>query len=82
MGRRKSKRKPPPKRKALEALDTQFTCPFCNHERSCDVDIDKDRSVGRVHCRVCLEDYQCHVNYLMEEIDVYNEWIDACEAAN
>ncbi|KAJ4435995.1 hypothetical protein ANN_18619 [Periplaneta americana] len=39
MGRRKSKRKPPPKRKAIEPLDIQFNCPFCNHEKSCDVKI-------------------------------------------
>lgn len=37
MGRRKSKRKPAPKRKAIVPLDTQFNCPFCNHEKSCDV---------------------------------------------
>ena len=37
MGKRKSKRKPPTKRKAIEPLDTQFNCPFCNHEKSCEV---------------------------------------------
>lgn len=37
MGRRKSKRKPPAKRKAIEPLDQQFNCPFCNHEKSCEV---------------------------------------------
>lgn len=37
MGRRKSKRKPPPKKKVTGTLETQFTCPFCNHEKSCDV---------------------------------------------
>ncbi|XP_070140967.1 transcription elongation factor 1 homolog isoform X5 [Drosophila kikkawai] len=37
MGRRKSKRKPPPKRKNIEPLDQQFNCPFCNHEKSCEV---------------------------------------------
>ncbi|KAG8307564.1 Transcription elongation factor 1 [Homalodisca vitripennis] len=37
MGRRKSNRKPPPKRKAVEPLDIQFNCPFCNHEKSCEV---------------------------------------------
>ncbi|XP_070140965.1 uncharacterized protein [Drosophila kikkawai] len=39
MGRRKSKRKPPPKRKNIEPLDQQFNCPFCNHEKSCEVKI-------------------------------------------
>lgn len=37
MGRRKAKRKPPPKRKAIEKMDTFFNCPFCNHERACEV---------------------------------------------
>ncbi|XP_018801089.1 PREDICTED: transcription elongation factor 1 homolog isoform X2 [Bactrocera latifrons] len=37
MGRRKSKRKPPPKKKNIEPLDQQFNCPFCNHEKSCEV---------------------------------------------
>ena len=37
MGKKKSKRKPPARRKAIEPLDTQFNCPFCNHEKSCEV---------------------------------------------
>ena len=37
MGRRKKASKPPPKRKILEPLDIQFNCPFCNHEKSCEV---------------------------------------------
>lgn len=37
MGRRKAKNKPPPKRKNITPLDTQFNCPFCNHEKSCEV---------------------------------------------
>jgi transcription elongation factor Elf1 len=82
MGRRKSKRGPPPKRKNLTALDTQFNCPFCNHERSCEVKMDKTRNTGRIQCTICMEDFQATVNFLSEPIDVYNEWIDACEAAN
>lgn len=37
MGRRKAKNKPPPKRKNIMPLDIQFNCPFCNHEKSCEV---------------------------------------------
>ena len=37
MGKRKAKRKAPPKKRFIEKLDTQFNCPFCNHERSCEV---------------------------------------------
>lgn len=100
MGRRKSKRKPPSKRKAIEPLDQQFNCPFCNHEKSCDVKMfvcsklyfsllisllcsrDKGRNTARITCRVCMEDFQTTINFLSEPVDVYNDWIDACESAN
>jgi transcription elongation factor Elf1 len=82
MGKRKSKRKAPTKRKNIESLATMFNCPFCNHERSCEVKLDRERNSGTVRCTVCSESYQCSINYLMEAIDVYNEWIDACETVN
>lgn len=37
MAKRKSKRKAPTKAKTIQPLDTQFNCPFCNHERVCEV---------------------------------------------
>ncbi|XP_008046697.1 transcription elongation factor 1 homolog isoform X2 [Carlito syrichta] len=58
MGRRKSKRKPPPKKKMTGTLETQFTCPFCNHEKSCDVKMDRARNTGVISCTVCLEEFQ------------------------
>jgi len=82
MGRRKSSRKPPPKQKNIVPLDILFNCPFCNHEKSCEVKMDKTRNSGRVTCRICLEDFQTNTNILSEPIDVYNDWIDACENAN
>lgn len=82
MGRRKKASKPPPKRKIIEKLDTMFNCPFCNHERSCEVKLDRQRNTGLISCTVCLEDFQTSINYLSEAIDVYSEWIDACESAN
>jgi len=48
MGRRKSKRQAAPKKK--EYLDSVFDCPFCNHEKSCEVNMDKERNTGRVSC--------------------------------
>ena len=36
MGRRSSKRKPPPKR-TNGKLATKFPCPFCSYEDSCEV---------------------------------------------
>ncbi|KAI1886795.1 hypothetical protein AGOR_G00199490 [Albula goreensis] len=82
MGRRKSKRKPPPKKKLTGNLDTQFTCPFCNHEKSCDVKMERSRNTGIISCTVCLEEFQTPITYLSEPVDVYSDWIDACEAAN
>uniref|UniRef100_A0A6Q2Z7Q4 Transcription elongation factor 1 homolog n=1 Tax=Esox lucius TaxID=8010 RepID=A0A6Q2Z7Q4_ESOLU len=82
MGRRKSKRKPPPKKKLTGNLDTQFTCPFCNHEKSCDVKMERARNTGIISCTVCLEEFQTPITYLSEPVDVYSDWIDACEAAN
>lgn len=82
MGRRKSKRKPGPKRKNIEPLDIMFNCPFCNHEKSCEVKMDKTKNAAKIQCTICMEDFQATINFLSEPIDVYNEWIDACEAAN
>ncbi|XP_072239528.1 transcription elongation factor 1 homolog [Leuresthes tenuis] len=82
MGRRKSKRKPPPKKKMTGDLDSQFTCPFCNHEKSCDVKMERSRNTGIISCTVCLEEFQTPITYLSEPVDVYSDWIDACEAAN
>ena len=82
MGRRRSKRKPPPKRKMIEELETQFTCPFCNSERSCTVEMNHDHKLGKISCNVCGEDFKTTINYLTEPLDVYSEWIDACEKAN
>ena len=82
MGRRKSKRKPEARKKNIEALDTQFTCPFCNHKKSCEVKMDKTKHAAKIQCTVCLEDFQATINFLSEPVDVYNEWIDACEAVN
>jgi len=82
MGRRKAKSKPPPKRKTIEPLPTFFNCPFCNHEKSCGVKLDREANTGRITCDVCTEDFQCNINYLSEAVDVYSEWIDACEAMN
>ena len=37
MGRRRKARKAPPKQKRIVPLDNFFNCPFCNHEKSCEV---------------------------------------------
>uniref|UniRef100_A0A8C5VDW7 Transcription elongation factor 1 homolog n=1 Tax=Microcebus murinus TaxID=30608 RepID=A0A8C5VDW7_MICMU len=67
MGRRKSKRKPPPKKKMTGTLETQFTCPFCNHEKSCDVKMDRARNTGVISCTVCLEEFQTPITWVRGE---------------
>eukprot|EP00045_Choanoeca_perplexa_P014265 m.166673 g.166673 ORF g.166673 m.166673 type:complete len:141 (-) comp16628_c0_seq3:1161-1583(-) len=81
MGRRKSNRKPPPK-KGAGKLDTLFPCPFCNHEDSCEVTMRIKQKVGVVTCKICTESFQTPIHHLSEPIDVYTDWIDECEAAN
>lgn len=80
MGKAKSKRQAP--KKAVAPLDTLFNCPFCNHEKSCEVKMDRAKNVARIACRICSEEFTTTVNYLSEPIDVYSDWIDACEQAN
>ena len=46
------------------------------------VKMDRARSVGSVKCNVCMEEFQTTINYLSETVDVYADWIDACEKAN
>ena len=29
-----------------------------------------------------INEFQATINFLSEPLDVYNEWIDACEAVN
>uniref|UniRef100_A0A8D2DJ21 Transcription elongation factor 1 homolog n=1 Tax=Sciurus vulgaris TaxID=55149 RepID=A0A8D2DJ21_SCIVU len=82
MGRRKSKRKPPHKKKMTGTLETLVTCPFCNHEKSCDVKMDCDHNTRVISCTVCLEEFQTPITYLSEPVDMYCDWIHACEAAN
>merc|ERR1712178_252320 len=71
MGRRRSKRKPPPKRKMVEDLETVFTCPFCNSEKSCTVELQQEHKLGKISCSICGEDFKTTINYLTEPLDVY-----------
>ncbi|EUC47222.1 hypothetical protein COCMIDRAFT_90675, partial [Bipolaris oryzae ATCC 44560] len=78
-GKRKSSSKPQgPKRK--EKLPTTFQCLFCNHENSVSVSIEKKSGVGNLQCKVCGQTFQTNINYLSAPVDVYADWIDACDA--
>lgn len=80
MGKRKTKRKP--QAKIREKLDTQFNCLFCNHEKSVTAKLNKSTGVGDIKCRICQASWQCNITPLSHPIDVYSEWIDACEEQN
>jgi len=79
MGKRKKATKPPPKKKG-SSLPIIFSCLFCNHERSVTVKIDKKAGVGSLACQVCGQTFQSPVNYLSAPVDVYYDWVDACDA--
>ncbi|TID29759.1 hypothetical protein CANINC_001677 [Pichia inconspicua] len=78
MGKRKSSAKAP--KKIKQRLDTQFTCLFCNHEKSINCTIDKKANIGTLNCKICGQSFQTSINSLSEPIDIYSNWIDACEA--
>ncbi|XP_062228102.1 transcription elongation factor 1 homolog [Phragmites australis] len=83
MGKRRSRKAskataPPKKLK----LDTAFDCPFCNHTGSVECSIDLKHRIAVASCGVCNERYCTVANALTEPVDVYSEWIDACERAN
>ncbi|KAL4199682.1 hypothetical protein AMTRI_Chr03g146130 [Amborella trichopoda] len=81
MGKRKSRAKPPPK-KRMDKLDTVFSCPFCNHGSSVECRLDMKNLIGEATCRICQENFSTTITALSEAIDVYSEWIDECERVN
>jgi transcription elongation factor Elf1 len=43
------------------------------------VKLDKKAGVGNLHCKVCGQKFQTGINYLSAAVDVYSDWVDACE---
>ncbi|KAI1129461.1 Elf1-domain-containing protein [Nemania abortiva] len=80
MGKRKKSSRKPQGPKKREGLAKEFTCLFCNHEKSVHVKLDKKAGVGHLSCAVCGQQFQCSINTLTEAIDVYSEWVDAADA--
>ncbi|KAF8503537.1 Elf1-domain-containing protein [Russula emetica] len=78
--RKKSSRKPGPKRKR-DPLDTTFTCLFCHHDNSVTVKLDRKEGLAQLVCKICGQSFQSKVNHLTEPIDIYSEWIDAADYA-
>ncbi|EGG16737.1 elongation factor 1 [Cavenderia fasciculata] len=81
MGKRKSS-KPPPKKKVIGKIPKYFDCPFCDHSQSVECIIKRENGIGTATCRKCNANYSTQINDLSDPIDVYTDWIDACEEAN
>lgn len=77
MGKRKAAAKPV--KKVKQKLDVTFRCLFCNHEKSVICTLDKRNSIGDLHCKICGQTFQTAINSLSQPVDVYSDWIDACE---
>jgi len=43
--------------------------------------MDKKSAVGHLLCKVCGQDFDSGINYLSHPVDVYADWIDACDKA-
>jgi len=80
MGKRKSSKPPPTKQKPK--LDATFNCPFCNSGKSVSAVMDRESEQGQISCSVCGANFRTPINTLSEPIDVYSDWIDACDREN
>lgn len=80
MGKRKKAAKKPTGPKRNAPLPTLFDCLFCNHPNAVSVKLDKKAGVGQLSCKTCNQQFQCAVNYLSAAVDVYSDWVDACDA--
>ncbi|WWC89886.1 uncharacterized protein L201_004814 [Kwoniella dendrophila CBS 6074] len=78
MGKRKAAKKPQGKKKA-EPLSSVFKCLFCNHEKAVTVKIDKQSMFGHLSCKICGQKFTTPINTLSVPVDVYCDWVDACE---
>lgn len=78
-GKRKTSARGPAK-KLKQRLDTQFSCLFCNHEKAVTCSLDKKTNIGTLNCKICGQSFQSPINSLSQPIDIYSDWVDACEA--
>ncbi|KAM5505819.1 hypothetical protein McaMca56_000467 [Microsporum canis] len=63
-----------------EPLPTTFDCLFCNHENCVLVKLNKKLGFGNLSCKICGQRFQTGINYLSAAVDVYSDWVDACDA--
>jgi transcription elongation factor Elf1 len=67
---------------SFDSLDFSRLPPLLLSEKSVHCDMDRERSVGEVKCNECGEKWSTKIHSLSEAIDIYSEWLDACEEAN
>ncbi|KAI9716297.1 MAG: hypothetical protein M1828_000393 [Chrysothrix sp. TS-e1954] len=79
MGKRKKSSRAPTGPKKKEPLATTFQCLFCNHENSVICKLDKKVGIGQLNCKVCGQSFQTNVGSLSAPVDIYADWIDACD---
>lgn len=53
---------------------------FCNHEKSVVCELDKKSNIGTLRCKTCGQTFQSLINGLSQPVDIYSDWVDACEA--
>ncbi|KAK7679362.1 hypothetical protein QCA50_017579 [Cerrena zonata] len=39
----------------------------------------KKNSLGELHCKICGQSFQSAIHSLSQPVDIYSDWIDACE---
>ncbi|KAH8917237.1 transcription elongation factor 1, partial [Atractiella rhizophila] len=84
MGKRKksARSKMGGKKARMAPLDKSFRCLFCNNASTISCKLDKSSGIGTLVCSSCNQTFSHKINHLSEPIDLYSDWIDACEAVN
>ena len=66
--------------KAGRKLPSSFKCPFCSRADSVNVVMMRTVLVGSLRCGSCGVDFKTRITALSQPVDVYADWIDACNA--
>jgi len=62
-------------------LAKRFKCPFCANDKAVECEMKHKIGVGNLRCRICDASFQMPIHHLSEPVDIFSEWLDACEAA-
>jgi len=79
MGRRA--KKAPVQTKKRQVLQKRFKCPFCANDNAVECKMEHKKGTGNLTCRICDASFQMPIHHLHEPVDVFSEWLDACEQA-